>query len=300
MTNDERNPNHKTRNRLESHFRFRSSSFIRLPRWSLTKAGHSFPLCGVIQILAALLLILLTAPACLAQKNVEKPPTLDPMLAKREARELVAQMLSQRPAQDATNLGLLKIRGADEKEWEIKVRFSTWTTPTNWSNVYETIPAKDQPAVTLVIIHTDRGTNAYLLWIGPGGVSTNSEPKKLTGNEIMQPFDGSDFWMADLEFLHWPGQQFLKKEVRRNKFCDVLESVNPEPGTSGYSRVVSWISHEEPHGIVHADAYDSKGKPLKRFDPTEFKKVEGQWQVESMEIRNLKTDSRTVIEFNLK
>jgi len=102
-----------------------------------------------------------------------------------------------------------------------------------------------------------------------------------------------------LEFLHWPGQRLLKKEVRRNKFCDVLESVNPEPTTSGYSRIVSWISHEEPHGIVHADAYDSKGKPFKRFDPTEFKKVEGQWQLESMEIRNLKTDSRSVIEFNL-
>jgi hypothetical protein len=156
--------------------------------------------------------------------------------------------------------------------------------------------------LTLVILHTDRGTNAYLLRIGPGADSTNSQPKKLTRDALMQPFAGSDFWLADLglEFLHWPGQRLLKKEVRRNKFCDVLESVNPEPETSGYSRVVSWISHEEPHGIVHADAYDSKNKPLKRFDPTEFKKVEGQWQLESMEIRNLKTDSRTVIEFNLK
>jgi hypothetical protein len=197
---------------------------------------------------------------------------------------------------------LLRIRGSDDKEWEIKVRFSTKTTPTNWSNIYEAMPTKGQPATTLAIVHTERGTNVYLLWVGAGPDSTNTEPKKLTPDGIMQPFAGSDFWIADLglEFLRWPGQRLLKKEVRRNKFCDVLESVNPAPTTNGYSKVVSWISHEEPHGIVHADAFDSKGEILKRFDPTEFKKVEGQWQVESMEIRNRKTDTRTVIEFNLK
>lgn len=261
--------------------------------------GHSFPLCGIIRILALTLL----APAlCWSQKNVEKPVPLDPAQAKREAQELVGRMLSQRPAQDATNTGRLKIRGADEKEREMKVRFSTKSTSTNWSNIYETMPGQDEPAVKLMITHTDRGTNVYLLCIGAGADSTNSEPKKLLGDKIMQPFAGSDFWVADLglEFLHWPGQRLLKKEVRRNKFCDVLESVNPNATTNGYSRIVSWISHEEPHGIVHADAYDSKGEILKRFDPTEFKKVEGQWQVESMEIRNRKSDTRTVIEFNLK
>jgi hypothetical protein len=288
MTNAERNSNDENRSDIGSRLGFRASSFIR----------HS---SFVIRVLAALLLVLHAVPTSLAQKNVEKPVPLDPTQAKREAQELVSRMLSQRPAQDATNTGLLKIRGADEKEWEIRVRFSTRTTATNWSNIYEAMPAKDQPAMTLAIIH-DQGTNVYLLWIGAGPDSTNSEPKKLAGDEMMKPFAGSDFWIADLglEFLRWPGQRLLKKEVRRNKFCDVLESVNPSPTTNGYSRIVSWISHEEPHGIVHADAYDSKGKTLKRFDPTEFKKVEGQWQVESMEIRNLKTESRSVIEFNLK
>ena len=36
---------------------------------------------------------------------------------------------------------------------------------------------------------------------------------------------------------------------------------------------------------------------LKQFDPKEFKKVQGQWQLEGMEIRNRQTGSRTKIEF---
>ena len=117
----------------------------------------------------------------------------------------------------------------------------------------------------------------------------------------MIPFAGSDFWVADLglEFLHWPHQRLLKKEMRHSKSCDVLESVNPAPVPGGYARVVSWIIIESPHGIVHADAYDAGGELLKRFDPTALEKVQGEYQLEEMEIRNRKTDTRTWIKFNL-
>ena len=78
----------------------------------------------------------------------------------------------------------------------------------------------------------------------------------------------------------------------------VLESVNPDP-TNGYSRVDSWVD-EETYGIVHAEAFDPKGKLLKVFDPRSFKKVNGQWELQGMEIRNVQTGSRTRIEFDLK
>jgi hypothetical protein len=117
----------------------------------------------------------------------------------------------------------------------------------------------------------------------------------------MTPFANSDFWIADLglEFLHWPGQKILKKEFSRGRGCMVLESLNPNPSTTGYSRVVSWID-EESSGIVHAEAYDAQNKLLKVFDPKSFKKVNGQWELQDMEIRNVQTGSRTRIEFDLK
>ena len=118
----------------------------------------------------------------------------------------------------------------------------------------------------------------------------------------MAPFAGSDFWVADLglEFLHWPQQRILKKQMRKGLSCDVLQSVNPQSSPHGYSRVVSWIAINRPEDIVivHAEAYDSRNKLLKEFDPKKVEKVNGVWQLEEMEIRNRETGSRTKIEFN--
>jgi len=88
-------------------------------------------------------------------------------------------------------------------------------------------------------------------------------------------------------------------EVTRSGGATVLESTNPIPTTNGYSRVVSWID-SETLGIVQAQAYDVHGKLLKEFYPKDIKKVKGQWQVESMEIDNVQTGSRTRLEFDLK
>ena len=116
----------------------------------------------------------------------------------------------------------------------------------------------------------------------------------------MAPFAGSDFWICDLglEFFHWPEQKVLKHETRRTRACAVLESINPNPAAGGYSRVDTWIDNETL-GVVHAEAYDANDKLLKIFDPKSFKKVNGQWELEDMEIRNVQTGSRTVIKFDL-
>jgi hypothetical protein len=119
-------------------------------------------------------------------------------------------------------------------------------------------------------------------------------------DDTMIPFANSDFWIVDfgLQFFHWSQQKILRKEVKRGRGCAVLESINPDPTSFGYSRVVSWID-EETLGIVHAEAYDFKNKLLKEFDPKSFKKVNGQWELQEMEIRNVQTGSRTRLEFDL-
>ena len=77
----------------------------------------------------------------------------------------------------------------------------------------------------------------------------------------------------------------------------MLESTNPNPATNGYSRIVSWIDNESS-GIVQAEAYDFNNKLLKEFAPKSFKKVNGQWEPQEMEIRNDQTGSRTRREFD--
>jgi len=244
---------------------------------------------------AFVLVASLLANDCLAQRQLEnRPKPIDPIQGEREARALVADMLSQKPS--STNTGWLKIRDAKGQQREIPMRFEIWSTTNTSTSVYEAKdPVSRGGGTKLTVIHTDGKPNQYVL--SEAGQST----KELSGNETMMPFAGSDFFIADLglEFLQWPQQRLLKKEMHRSLFCDVLESTNPRPTPEGYSRVVSWVELEPPHGIVHADAYDAKGKIFKRFDPTNVEKVQGEYQLQEMEIRNLKTDSKTRIEFNL-
>jgi hypothetical protein len=249
------------------------------------------------------LLLLVSATFCLAQRqNEPRPAPLNPVQAEQEARVLVAELVAQKPEQNSTNTGWVRIRDAAGKELEIPVRFEVASTPTNWVSVYEVLPSAKEPGgVKLTVIHAGARPNRYEL-IGPAGAdATNTITKQLAPDQAMIPFAGSDFWVADLglEFLHWPQQRLLKKEMRHSKSCDVLESVNPAPVPGGYARVVSWITIESPHGIVHADAYDTRGEVLKRFDPKSLEKVQGEYQLEEMEIRNRQTGSQTVIKFNL-
>ena len=254
--------------------------------------------------LQSLLLLAASALACLGQRNVEsRPAPLDPVRGELEGRALVAEMLAQKPDQNVTNTGWVKIRDAAGQQREIPARFEVFATPTNWVSVYETLASPDgSGGQRLTVVHTCGEPNRYKLVHSGATGCTNAVAKELTADQIMVPFAGSDFWVADLglEFLHWPAQRILRYEMRHGKSCKVLESVNPQPVPGGYARVVSWVMFESPHGIVHADAYDAKGDLLKRFDPKSLEKVQGEYQLEEMEMRNRQTGSRTVIKFELR
>ena len=250
----------------------------------------------------SILFILSILSPCFAQKQQERPPPLNPIQAEKEARALVADLLSQRPAENSTNAGLLRIRGANGQERELPVHFEIVCRGTNWQSVYEAATGDGVKAARLTVVHSDGQPNQYELAEPSAPGAAQLAPRSLSANGTMIPFAGSDFWVADLglEFLRWPKQRLLKKEMRRSKSCDVLESVNPQPAAGGYARVVSWVTMDEPHGIVHADAYDAKGELLKQFDPTELKKVHGERQLAEMEMRNRQTGSHTWIKFDLE
>lgn len=252
-----------------------------------------------------LLILAFTPSMCLAQPKSElaSPPPLSPAEGERAARTLISNLLAQKPEQNATNTGVLKIRDSDHHEHSVPVEFELLAFPDYWMNTYAAEPAGDQPGEKFAISHAEPHMSEYTLSPIGAGDTSSSGTRKVSGNELMRPFAGSDFWLTDLglDFLHWPQQRVLKKQMRRNLFCDVLQSTNPNPVPSAYSRVVSWIAVNRPDEIVvvHAEAYDSQDKLLKEFDPKKVQKVNGVWQLEQMEIRNRQTGSRSRIEFNL-
>jgi hypothetical protein len=208
--------------------------------------------------------------------------------AEIQGRKLAQQLCDARPAEDFTNTGQLLIRPKGAPSSSLRFKSQTIATASNWQSIYETTSESYQ--VKFLIVHDIGGIQFLEI--------RNGETIK---SELTTRFAGSDFWLCDLglEFFHWPGQKILKKENTRGRGCMVLESTNPEPSTNSYSRVLSWID-EESGGIVQAEAYDFKNKLLKEFAPKSFKKVNGQWELQDMEIYNDQTRSRTRIEFDLK
>ena len=158
----------------------------------------------------------LSATVCFGQRqNEPRPAPLDPVQAEKEARALVAEMLAQKPEQNTTNTGRVRIRDAAGKEREIPVRFEITATPTNWVSVYETLPPAGGPGgMRLTVIHSDEQPNQYQLIDHAGAGATNAVAKELAPDQTMIPFAGSDFWVADLglEFLHWPRQRLLQRK----------------------------------------------------------------------------------------
>jgi hypothetical protein len=256
------------------------------------QAGEKFKLGGsALPLLAAILFFAGGAGAA---------PTNGLSDAEIKGRQLAQQLLEQWPATNVAQAGILKIRDGKGKRSEMPVKCEVIATATNWLSVYDAVDRATN-RVILKITHQGAVPNDYQLAEAQTADAVIGKTIALSGDQAMIPFAGSDFWVADLglEFFHWPGQKLLKKEFRRSRGCSVLESTHPHPSPAGYSRVVSWIDNESG-GIVQAEGYDAKGRLLKEFEPKSFKKVNGQWELQEMEIRNVQTDSRTRLEFDLK
>ena len=237
--------------------------------------------------------------------------------AEVQGQQLAQEILSQRPAENTVNKGIMQTRDGSGHHSEVPIicRIIVMVSVANtniivpdWQTFYQATFTNQTNY--LRVTHSASLTNFY-------SYSTNTSDAvpvlgdipivghlfgshQISGPELMSPFAGSDFWICDLglEFFHWPGQKVLKHETRRTRACTVLESTNPDPAPGSYSHVDSWVDNETL-GLVHAEAYDAVGKLLKVFDPKSFKKVNGQWELQDMEIRNVQTGSRTWIKFDL-
>lgn len=212
----------------------------------------------------------------------------DTVTAETEGRELAQQQCGLRPAQSLTNSGTLKLRGSKARRADVPVQIHTLVTETNCQTFYR---ADTTNVVTaFAVVHATGQPNDYRLE-SCGDTDRNAQ--------LWLPFAGSDFCLLDLgvEFFHWPAQRLLKREVKKGQSCDVLESRPADVATNGYSRVVSWIDRDTG-GIVQADAYDTKGKLLKEFEVREFSKVNGEWRVTELEMRNVQAKTSTLLVFD--
>ena len=222
-----------------------------------------------------------------------QPPSLNDAVA---GQELAAELRDARPSSNVTFRGVLKIRQHGRSTVSVPLVSKVITASGSWQSVYQAWLSDHTE--TLVVVHAAGQPNEYRYGRGTG-TNCVANPPPLPHGRIWQPFAGSDFYLADLglEFFHWPKQVLLKNEMRKSRACHVLESAPSV--TNAYSRVVSWVD-VETDGLLMADAYGPADERVKEFEVKSFKKVDDQWQLREMEIRNLKDRSRTILEFELQ
>jgi hypothetical protein len=240
------------------------------------------------QILAAVLIGICGA---VAQRNepLRLPPVLHP---EKEGQEIAERLRTIVPAENAEFVATLEIRRGQAID-RIPIASRLIAGAGNWQMIYEAQATARQPSEKLVVIHAPDRPNVYLYTQG------SRETARLSAHETAIPFVGSDFWLSDLgvEFLHWPQQRLLKREMRKGRACQVIESrPATNPSGRGYARVLSWVD-AEADGVLMAEAYDARGKLLKEFEVDKLTKVDGRWQLKLMTMRTLRPPSRTTIEF---
>ncbi|MBA4146968.1 MAG: outer membrane lipoprotein-sorting protein [Verrucomicrobia bacterium] len=246
----------------------------------------------------SVLLLLFTAFIASAQSP-------DPLI--REGQRIAAELRTSAPTEETNIRGVLEIRSKKAKISEdVPVIFSVLVANGHWDAVYETGQTSTRGSERLVVRHFEDRPNQYFYAKAPAPTAAVPELKEFISHEADIPLAGSDFWLTDLgmDFLHWPLHRRPRGEMRLGQWCHVLESIYPE--RPNINKVVSWIDRDSADvgvaGILIAEAYAPGGKQLKEFSlsGSSFKKIKGQWQLEKMTIRNLRTSSTTTLRFDLK
>src|SRR5262249_21332289 len=162
-----------------------------------SKPSGGYAGTGVLWIRLLLVFVLFTSSLmCPAQpkSGLRLPQPLDPVEAEQKGRALVADLMAQKPAQNSTNTGVLKIRDSEGTRHEMSISFEIRSGSDDWLNSYQTSGSQNIPGEKLEIIHSESRPNQYLLSKIAHGESASGSPQKLAGEQTMIPFAGSDFW----------------------------------------------------------------------------------------------------------
>jgi hypothetical protein len=237
--------------------------------------------------------LLLAALSVLAEPSAPGDPVAGAALAE--------QLRNAFPEENSQLHGTLIIRvGGQTKNVPVVCRVIVHDG--SWESDYDTTATTDAGAEQLMVIHRTNAPNEYIYARAPAPSAPLPKPTPISPVEAAAtPLADSDFSAGDLglDFLHWPQQRKLKSEMHLGQMCYVLESCNP--AAASIVRVKSYID-KESNGLLIADGYDATDHRVKVFSLSgnSFKKVHGHYQLEQMDIRDVKKRSHTELKFDMQ
>ncbi len=219
----------------------------------------------------------------------------------REGQVLAEQLRSIQMGIPGSIQATLKVRKRDGSRMEHLVKKHTQTFDAGWRDLFEIENDGTNNSEWLWIDHPANQPPRYRLALSDQLPVDETAFKVLDSEQTMSPLGESDFWAADLglDFLHWPDQRLFESKITRRKGvgCKLLESSRPSRSGLGYYKVRSWISVEHG-GVVYAEAFDIEDRKIKIFEVNGVEKIEGQWYLKELKIRNLRDKSTSVLEFD--
>lgn len=208
-----------------------------------------------------------------------RPSTDKPQESPAEAqgREWSRRLRTSAPEQPSTNQAVLRIR---TREGRRKVPVTVITRPGSdrWSVEYRVAgDGAADPVQVAIIHHHSQGPPSFEVNSPAATRGTADEGRPGAGPKAGdQSVGGSDFLLKELgmEFLHWPEQRILTRELSNGRWCRVLESRSGR--ADGPAAVRSWI--DEKLGVVlSAEVYDSRQVRIKHFSVTQFRELADRW-----------------------
>jgi len=123
------------------------------------------------------------------------------------------------------------------------------------------------------------------------GGKTQRFPEAKLGEAI----EGTDLSYEDLamRFLYWPNGIVEGDDTIKGQKCWQLRLVNPG-GKGRYAQVRVWV-HKKSRALMQVVGYNSKGRPLKRFQVTDIMKVGKVYTLRRMRVDRIEPVANKVV-----
>lgn len=106
---------------------------------------------------------------------------------------------------------------------------------------------------------------------------------------------GTQFTWSDLGLdpLWWRGGRTVGTEMRKSRRCYIVE-VDAPPGAGRIARARLLVD-SNVYALLEAETYDAEGRRLQRLEVKSLKKVNDEWVLQDLEIRDFASGRRTTL-----
>lgn len=204
------------------------------------------------------------------------------------------------PAWSAKVVMRLTAKGGSERVRESNIYSKLRPNGTDLQRLVQFISPPDISGSNILIHEHHDGNDD--IWIYLPSVK---KVRRLLANSKKESFMGTDFSYTDITTPKVPDyvHTLLRKEKMNGILCYVIESVPKREETrrdTGYSRTVNWIRSDN-YVRVRSEIHDLSGALFKVMNVISTKEVDkpgGKWLMEKVEMRNVRSGSSTMLQFN--